>query len=268
MKKDINGKRIKQKKDVNQMSFLDHIRELRGRLIVSCIACVVCSIVAFIFFDPIVAILYKPFETIDSSMNNADLYIKSLFEGVIVKFKISIIAGFILSLPVHLYNLLKFIFPGLKKKEKKVIIISLVSSFFLIASSISYTYFQIIPVSVEFLTGSSFIPENTGILLTYSDNIFYILQFLLVSLLMFQVPILLEVLLILNIIRRKSLFRASRIVIIVILVLAAILTPPDVVSQVALAVPLIALYFLTIVIAKIFHFGEGEREIKEKYKPG
>ena len=93
-------------------------------------------------------------------------------------------------------------------------------------------------------------------LLNYGQNIFYIFQYLLVSLVLFQLPILLEILLIVNIIKRKTLLKASRYMIVFIFILAAILTPPDFMSQVTLALPLIVLYFLTIFIAKIFKFGE------------
>jgi sec-independent protein translocase protein TatC len=259
----MKNKKENEKKETNnhprEMSFLEHIRELRKRLIVSIIAWIVCSIISYLFFDIIISVLYKPFETIHSSFNDSNLYVTSLFEGFLIRFKISLISGIIVSLPVHLYNSIKFIFPGLKKKEKKVIVISLLSSFLLIGASIYYTYFQIIPFSIEFLMGNNFIPRNTGILLNYGENIFYIFQFLLVSLLLFQVPILLELLMIMNLVQRKTLFRASRVVIVLILVLAAFLTPPDVGTQVAIALPLIVLYFLTILIAKIFRFGEGDK---------
>ena len=77
-----------------------------------------------------------------------------------------------------------------------------------------------------------------------------------VSLVVFQSPVLLEILLIMNVVTRKTLLRLSRFVVVGIFILAAILTPPDFVSQVSIAVPLVGLYFLTILIARIFRWGE------------
>ena len=109
---------------------------------------------------------------------------------------------------------------------------------------------------LRFLTSSKFIPFNVGLLLNYTKNIFYILQFIFIALVIFQTPIILELLLISNVVKRKALLKMSKYIIILIFVLSALLTPPDFISQVSLATPLIVLYFLTILIAKIFRFGE------------
>ena len=94
-------------------------------------------------------------------------------------------------------------------------------------------------------------------LLNYNRNIFYILQFIFIALVLFQTPIVLELLLVANVLKRKTLLRFSRYIVVGIFALSALLTPPDFISQVSLAAPLIVLYFLTILIAKIFKFGEG-----------
>jgi sec-independent protein translocase protein TatC len=250
-----------QKKDHSEkeMPFISHIRELRRRLIVSISAILMLGVVSFYFYDPIIALLFAPFESLGQKMGNSILYANSLFEGFVIKLQISFISGVICTLPVHLYNLIRFIFPGLRSKEKKIIVISLVSSFLLGAIAIYYGYFQIIPVSIGFLTSHDFIPKNVGLLLNFQSNIFFILQFLLVTIAVFQTPIVLELLMIMRIIKRKALFRASRFVIVGIFILCAVITPGDIViTQLVMAVPMILLYFLTILIAKIFRFGEGD----------
>lgn len=238
------------------MTFLGHLSELRKKLIVSLVAAVIGSIVAFIFFQYILDALLKPFMGIGTNRFQELLYINTIFEGFITKLKVSVLSGVAISLPVHLYNAVTFIFPGLNRKEKKTAIIGLAVSFILIVFSFYYSYFNIIPVSVKFLTSRNFIPSNIGLLLNYNKNLFYIIQFLFITLIIFQVPILLEILLILNVLTRKQLLKSSRFIIIGIVVLSALLTPPDFVSQVALAAPLIVLFFLTILIARIFRFGE------------
>ncbi len=94
-------------------------------------------------------------------------------------------------------------------------------------------------------------------LLNYGKNIFYVFRFLLVTMILFQIPIILELLLAMNMVNRRAVLKASRFVIVGIFALAAILTPPDFVSQIGVALPLIAFFFLTILIAKLFKFGEG-----------
>lgn len=239
------------------MTFLDHLSELRKKLIVSVIAIVIGSIVSFIFFQFLIDALFKPFYNTEAAGSENLLFVNTIFEGFVTKFKVSILSGIVISFPVHLFNTISFIFPGLKRKEKRITIIALTVSFVLIVFSFYYSYFTIIPVSVRFLTSKNFIPEKVGMLLNYHKNIFYVIQFLFITLVIFQLPIILEILMITNVVKRRRLLRGSRYIVIVIVVLSALLTPPDFVSQLALAAPLVGLFFLTILIAKIFKFGEG-----------
>jgi len=239
------------------MSFVEHVGELRKRLIVSLLGLLIAAIVCYIFYDPIILILYKPFETLDNSIQDKVLFVNTIFEGFLIKIRVALLSGVILSMPLHLYNLLKFIFPALTSKEKKVIIISLTISFMLVGPSAYYGYFKIIPVSVAFLTNAGFIPNEVGLLLSFEKNVFYIFRFLLITLLLFQLPVILGILMAMNLVKRKALLKLTRFVVVGIFVLAALLTPPDFVSQLGLALPLILLYFLTLLVAKIFKFGEG-----------
>jgi sec-independent protein translocase protein TatC len=244
-----------------EMPFFDHIRELRRRLMVSIGAILIASVVSFIFYDPIIALLFAPFNALGQKMGEHILYAHTLFEGFSIKLQISFVSGIISTLPVHLYNIIKFVFPALMPKEKKIIVVSLVSSFFLVALAIYYGYFQIIPVSISFLTSASFIPKDVGLLLNFESNIFVILQFLLITIATFQTPIVLELLMIMKIVKRKALFRSSRFVIVGIFIISAVITPGDIVmTQIVMAIPMILLYFLTILIAKIFKFGESNSD--------
>lgn len=239
------------------MSFWGHLKELRRRILISAIGMIIGSIVAFIFFQFIIGALFRPFEGIEAANSQGQLYINTIFEGFVTKLKLSILTGLVISFPVHLFNAICFIFPGLRKKEKRITIIGLTVSFILIIFSFYYSYSKIVPISVRFLTSKNFIPNQVGLLLNYSKNIFYVVQFLFITLVVFQVPIVLEILLISNVLTRKQLLKSSRYIIIGIVILSALLTPPDFISQVSLATPLIALFFLTILVAKIFKFGEG-----------
>lgn len=203
-----------------------------------------------------ISVLQKPFNVIASSYNDSSLFINTIFEGFTVKIRISALTALIISSPVHIFNILRFVFPGLLPRERKVVLITLICSFVFVLSSFFYSYYSILPVSIEFLTSSGFIPQNTGILLNFSGNISYVLQFILVALVIFQIPLILEILMILNILSRKSLVKYGRYVIILFFIISALLTPPDFVTQIGIALPLTFLYFITLIIAKIFKFGE------------
>ena len=239
-----------------QMPLVSHLMELRKCLIVSGIALIAGFCLALPFYDRIMEFLYTPLKDLGSSGEGEILYINTIAEGFLVKLKISALAGFILSFPVHLLNLLSFVLPGLLKREKKILMVTLLCSFVLIIWSFFYSYSTIIPVSVVFLTGRGFIPENTGLLLNFSGNIFYILQFMLMSLVVFQLPIVLELLLVLKLVTRKMLFKTGRYMIVLFFLIAALITPPDMVTQAGLALPMTLLYYLTLLVAKIFRFGE------------
>jgi sec-independent protein translocase protein TatC len=241
-----------------EMSFLEHLRELRKRIIVSMIAILCAAIVSYIFFDHIVTFLFKPFRGIEAlSIRDEILFINTIFEGFLVRLKVAILAGIVFSLPVHVFNIIKFVLPGLTQREKKIILVSLIVSFCLIVFSFYYGYFKVIPISIGFLSGSGFIPEDVGLLLNYGKNIFVIFQFLMITVILFQLPIILEILMIMNVLSRKALLKASRFIVVGIFVLSAIVTPPDFVSQISIALPLVGLFFLTILIARVFNFGKS-----------
>jgi sec-independent protein translocase protein TatC len=130
-------------------------------------------------------------------------------------------------------------------------------SFILIVLGSYLAYFKIVPLAINFLTNPYFVPQNVGFLLNYQTNIFYVLSFILWAVLALQTPLLMEILLVLNVLQRKQVLRASRYIIVGIFILAAIITPPDFISQLGVALPLLFFYFLALLIAKIFKFGEG-----------
>ncbi len=237
------------------MSVWDHIRELRKRLIISLTSLILCAGAAYYFYDTIFVVLTKPFEGIQKTFATT-MVVTSIVEGFMIKLKVAFWAGLVASFPVHIFNIVRFIFPGLKALERKVVVWSLLSSFVLIILSGYFVYFYVVPYSVKFLVSADFVPKNVGIMLHYGENIFYVFMFLLFALIAFQFPVVLEILLVLKILKRKTLWRWGRYIVIGIFILAAVITPPDFVSQLSLAVPMVGLFYLTLLVAKIFKFGE------------
>lgn len=237
------------------MNIFEHLRELRKRVIISSIAFIVFVIIAFAMHNHIANLFIKFYSSIPSSGENK-LFVNSIVEGMTTKIKVSLIAGLIFSLPLHLYNIVAFVFPALEKKEKRYLIIALISSFILVILSTYLSYFKILPISIKFLTKGGFIPNDVGLLLNYNKNLFYALYFVFCSIIAFQSPIIFVLLMAFNILKRKTAIKVSRYIVVAIFIISAIVTPPDVVSQLGLALPLVVLYFLAILVAKIFKFGE------------
>ncbi|WP_321329852.1 twin-arginine translocase subunit TatC [uncultured Ilyobacter sp.] len=237
------------------MHIFEHLKELRKKLIISVISFAIFVVVAFAIHNQIVDLFIKFYSSIPSGGENK-LFVNSIVEGMTTKIKISLIMGLILSMPLHLYNIVAFIFPALNKKEKMCLAAALICSFVLVIVSIYLSYFKILPISIKFLTDSDFIPQDVGLLLNYNTNLFYALYFVFWSIIGFQSPIVFVLLMAFNIVKRKTALAASRYIIVFIFIISAVVTPPDVVSQVGLALPLVILYFLAILVAKIFKFGE------------
>ena len=238
-----------------QLSFIDHLNELRNRCMYCAVSIIILMIGSFISYDYCYELLAKPFQTL--ALPGTTFYVKSVIEGVLLKLKFSFLFGIIFSIPVMFFHGLRFCIPALKKKETALIIICLISSFILAILSFTYSYFIVLPTSIKFLMSSHFIPSDVGILLTYADNLLFVFNFITYIILIFQFPIILMALLYLNIISRASLLKSSRYIIVGTVILSAILTPPDVISQLLLSIPLVALFFIVILLAKCFKLGRS-----------
>lgn len=240
------------------MSFIDHIRELRRRLIFSTIVTLILAGAGFFFYETIISLFFTPFKGIESALKGDMLFVNSIFEGFVIKLKVSILAGVTAAIPIYLFHFIRFVFPGLLPKERRVVTLAIISGFILAVGGFFYCYYTFIPFSISFLVSKGFIPEDVGILLNYEKNIFYLFKFILAFIVLFQTPILLVILMMLNLVKRRFLLAKSRFFIVGIFLLSALLTPPDFISQIGLALPLVLLYFIAIGIAKIFNFGGND----------
>lgn len=237
-----------------ELTVLEHIKELRKLLIIGIIFILIGAILSFLCFDYITELLLRPIISVTSD-SDQNLYINTLHEGFVTKLQISLISSLVITIPIHIFNLLLFIIPALQKREKRILFTTLVVSAIFILISSLYGYNFLIPTSIEFLTGSNFSPQGVGMLLSYKTNLMFILQLLLATLLIFQVPIVLELLLILRILKLKQLLSLTKYIVVLIFIISAIITPPDFVSQLCVALPLTLLYLLTLLVAKTFNFG-------------
>ena len=254
-------------KNVNEMSFLDHLEELRWHLIRITLAVVIVGTLAFIFsrfiFDDIIfAPLDMSFPTykwlcdlstymgVDTSFCNDKIPLKLQNRTMSGQFSAdiwtAILAGFIISFPYVIYEIWRFISPGLKDNERKhsrgfIFISSLL--FFLGAL---FGYYIICPLSINFLANYSIssLVENQ---IDISSFISLVRSSVLACGIIFELPIIIYFLTKIGIVTPEFLIKYRKYALIIVLVVAAIITPPDIISQFLLAIPIYLLYELSLI---------------------
>jgi len=232
-----------EEKKKGQMPFLEHIEELRWRLMKSLIAVVVMTAVAFYFSDK----LYKVFTW---PLGDVKLHFTEVAGSFSAFFRISLYAGIVGALPVIFYQTWKFVAPGLYLKEKKTIVLLVFFSTILFLAGAVFCYFLALPFAIKFLIGYA---EGEMIpIITVSNYISFAGMLMLAFGLSFELPIIGFFLGKIGLISGRVLSRARPYAIIIILLVAAILTPtPDIFTQLLLAVPLYLLYEITIILIKM-----------------
>lgn len=233
-----------------KMTFVEHLTELRVRLVKGLIAIVVFSAVGYIFKDAVLVVIKRPLgETVP-------LHAFDLFEQFFASLRIAIYTGLFFGLPFLVYQILMFCLPALKPKEKKVIVIGLCFGVILLYGGIIFAYLLILPLLIPQLSGFF----SSGVEQTFSLNMYVnkIFRFIIAFGLGFQLPIVLIILVRIGVISVDSLRRNRKYMIVGVFVMAAFLTPPDLISQVLLAGPLLVLYELSILVSALIGRGEDE----------
>ena len=259
------------KKNTNEMSFLDHLEDLRWLLVRSCAVIVIMGLITYFFneiiFDDIIFgptspnfITYKFFCEVAQTLGiTGDICVKELpftiqntsMEGQInVLIWTCITAGFILAFPYILYELWRFISPALYQKEKKNALVFIVVSSILFFLGVLFGYFIIVPLSINFVAtfSVSSVVKNEFNLDSY---IGMIKTSVIAAGLFFELPIIIYFLAKLGLVTPNFLRKYRKYAVVILLIIAAIVTPPDVVSQITVAVPMLLIYEASIWIAVI-----------------
>ena len=229
------------------MPFWNHVDELRSRLIRSLLAIISFSCIAYYFSEIFLQIISQPDIEIMDKVNLQVLKVTSMF---MIKIYISLMIGFIFSMPIVLYQIWKFISPAIDKKINFITLLMFMMStiFFLMGGYFSYT--SIIPISISFFTSvvSDAIAIDYNI--TLENYLTYVIWMVFIGGLVFQLPVIAIIFKQLGLIDHHLLRLGRRYAILLIVIIAAILTPPDPFSQILFAVPLIVLYEISIIIIR------------------
>lgn len=222
------------------MSVWEHLERLRKRLIKSLIALIITTSVSFSLGKYYIELLTQPIGGIDN------LQSIEITENIGVFMRVSLLSGFILALPFILYQILAFVFVGLKRNEKKWILITLPLATILFLSGVCFAFLIMLPTTIPFLVGFLDI-QTTPRLSSYINFVTSLLFWIGIS---FELPLVVFILAKLKLVNAKILAKQWRIALVIISVVAAVVSPTiDPVNMALLMIPLFALYLLSVLLA-------------------
>lgn len=269
------------KKTVDEMSFLDHLEDLRWHLIRATIGVFVAAIVAFVFkkfiFDVIIfGPTHMDFPTYEGLCKASELigmtdttFCAEKFPFIIQNRTVagqfsahiwtSIYAGFIISFPYVLFQLWSFISPGLKTNERKNSRGFLIIASILFFIGVLFGYYIITPLSINFLANYQ-ISEQISNEFDVSSVIAIVRSSAIASGFVFELPIIIYFLTKVGLVTPEFLKKYRKFALVIVLIISAIITPPDIASQVIVAIPILILYQVSIYISKIVVKGQKRKE--------
>lgn len=240
-----------------QETFLTHLFELRDRLIKS-VAALLVVFLGLVYWAPDIFHLFsKPL--LDALPNGGRMIVTDVTGSFFVPMKVTMLVAFLGALPVIMYQLWSFIAPGLYKHERQLILPIVTSSYILFIAGMAFAYFLVFPTVFQFMAHYN-APLGADMATDIDKYLSFAMTTFLAFGLTFEVPVVVVVLVKLGMVRINKLKEIRPYIIVGAFVIAAVVTPPDVLSQLLLAVPLCLLYELGILVARFY---EPELESEE-----
>ena len=223
------------------MPFLDHLEELRWRLVKSLGFILLGAAITFFFIDALIDLLIRPTQNLSTPMDLQVLKVQGMF---MIKWGIALIGGVVLAIPVLTFQLWKFIAPGLYLNEKKYAAPLIIFTYLSFLIGLIFAYTVMIPFSLEFFTSVGMTGIDNNFSINYYFN--FITWLMIGSGFIFELPVLVFILSVIGLLTPAFMSHYRRHSAVVILVLSAFITPPDPVSLVLMSIPLLGLYELSI----------------------
>jgi len=234
--------------DIGKLPFTGHLDELRKRLIVCFISVGIGFVVSYAFKEQLFQILARPLITVMGADDK--LIFTGLPEAFFTYLKVAFLSGIMLSTPIILYEFWMFVAPGLYRKEKRLLLpIVFLSTFFFLGGSL-FGYFIVFPFGFKFFLG--FASETIKPLPSMKEYLGFSAKLLLAFGLVFELPLIITFFAKLGLITVDFLKKNRKYALLLFFAAAAILTPPDVITQIMMALPLMLLYEISIIGARIF----------------
>ena len=249
----------------NSNSFTSHFVELRSRLLKSIIFILFIFIISYIFAEQIYNFLVDPYaKAVKDDQISRRLIFTALHETFITYLKVAFFSAIFIGSPVLLIQIYKFIAPGLYKNEKQALLPYLIFTPILFLFGGLLVYYLIMPLAIKFFLSFESIGSNTSLPIQLeakvNEYLSLIMRLIFAFGISFQLPILLNLLAKIGVVNSKYLKKTRRYVIVIIFTVAAILTPPDPITQIGLAIPLLLLYELSIFTVKFTEKKDKELE--------
>ena len=232
-----------------QETFLSHLFELRDRLIKSFIALLIVFIGLVYWAPDIFHLFAKPL--LDALPNGGRMIVTDVTGSFFVPMKVTLLVAFLGALPYIMYQLWSFIAPGLYKHERRLVLPIVTSSYILFISGMAFAYFLVFPTVFSFMAHYN-APLGADMATDIDKYLSFAMTTFLAFGLTFEVPVVVVVLVKLGMVRIAKLKEIRPYIIVGAFVIAAVVTPPDVLSQLLLAVPLCLLYELGILVARFY----------------
>lgn len=238
------------------MSLLEHLDELRKRLVWVAAAVAVCTVFSFIFAEAFLNYLLVPYAEATGLLGEATLQTLRPTEGLETYFKVSLLLGAVIAMPIILVQFWLFISPGMSPDEKRYIYVFVPSAFALFLLGMAFAWFVLAPAAIYFL--ANFMPDIFSTDWTSQEYVSFVLRMIFMLGVSFQLPIVIYFLSRVGLVTARTLIDQWRIALVLIAVLAAAITPSiDPVTMLITMAPLIVLYILSIALARV-----GERQFE------
>ncbi len=234
-------------KQDSEMHLTDHLEELRKRLIVAFIAIAVATVGAYYFSEDLFRLLMAPLLNVMPA--DSGLIFTSLTETFFTYLKISLLAGFFIASPVVIYQIWRFSAPGLYAKEKRYVFPFVFFATIFFVGGAMFGYFVVFPFGFKFFMG--FATDFITPMPTVKEYFSFAVRLLFAFGVVFELPVVTAFLALFGLVTAKSLADKRKYAVLGSFVISAILTPPDVVSQLMMAGPIIILYEISIIVARI-----------------